>query len=103
MNEVVIGIIIIVFLLLLFLTGFELAFAMGLTGFIGYAILVSVKGAMNILAKDFFQTFTSYGYTVIPLFVFMGQIAFNAGIAKRLSTAHIGLWVTSPEASPWPR
>ncbi|MGD0236254.1 MAG: TRAP transporter large permease [Syntrophorhabdales bacterium] len=89
MNEVVIGITIIVLLLLLFLTGFELAFAMGLMGFIGYAMLVSLKGAMNILAKDFLQTFMSYGFTVIPLFVLMGQIAFNAGIAKRLyDSAH---------------
>ncbi|HPP12889.1 MAG TPA: TRAP transporter large permease, partial [bacterium] len=27
---------------------------------------------------------SSYGYTVIPLFVLMGQIAYNAGIARRL-------------------
>ncbi len=39
---------------------------------------------MNLLAKDFFDVFASYGFTVIPLFVLMGQIAFNAGIAKRL-------------------
>jgi C4-dicarboxylate transporter, DctM subunit len=84
MSEVTIGIALIAFLLLLFMTGIEMGFAMGLAGFIGYAILVSWKGAMNILAKDFFQTFASYGFTVIPLFVLMGQIAFNAGIAKRL-------------------
>src|SRR5512136_302389 len=84
MSEVLVGIIGLVVVLLLFLTGIELGFAMALIGFIGYAILVSWKGAMNILAKDFFQTFASYGFTVIPLFVLMGQIAFNAGIAKRL-------------------
>jgi len=84
MTEVLIGIGLIFFLLLLFLTGIEMGVAMGLAGFLGYAILVSWKGAMNILAKDFFQTFASYGFTVIPLFVLMGQIAFNAGIAKRL-------------------
>ena len=39
---------------------------------------------MNLLAKDIFDVFASYGFTVIPLFVLMGQIAFNAGIAKRL-------------------
>jgi len=84
MNEVVVGIVIMVFLLLFFLTGIELAFAMGLAGFVGYAVLVSLKGATNLVAKDFFETFASYGFTVIPLFVLMGQIAFNAGIAKRL-------------------
>jgi tripartite ATP-independent transporter DctM subunit len=42
---------------------------------------------LNLLAKDFFDVFASYGFTVIPLFVLMGQIAFNAGIAKRLYDA----------------
>ncbi len=84
MNEVTIGILAIVVLLFLFLTGIELAYAMALVGFIGYIILVSFKGAMTVMAKDFFGTFSSYGLTVIPLFVLMGQIAFNAGIAKRL-------------------
>jgi len=36
------------------------------------------------MANDFFDALASYGLTVIPLFVLMGQIAFNAGIAKRL-------------------
>lgn len=73
--------------LILFLTGIELAFAMALVGFIGFSYLVSFKAGMNLLAKDFFDVFTSYGFTVIPLFVLMGQIALNAGIAKRLYDA----------------
>jgi tripartite ATP-independent transporter DctM subunit len=68
----------------MFLTGIELAFAMALVGFVGFSYLVSFSAGMNLLAKDFFDAFTSYGFTVIPLFVLMGQIAFNAGIAKRL-------------------
>jgi C4-dicarboxylate transporter DctM subunit len=47
-------------------------------------VLVSVKGATTMIVKDFFDTFASYGFTVIPLFVLMGQVSFNAGIAKRL-------------------
>jgi C4-dicarboxylate transporter DctM subunit len=45
---------------------------------------VSFSAALNLLAKDIFGVFSSYGFTVIPLFVLMGQIAFNAGIARRL-------------------
>ena len=52
---------------------------MAIMGFIGFAYLVSVPAAFNLLAKDTFDTFASYGFTVIPLFIFMGQIAFNAG------------------------
>jgi len=84
MSEVTIGIIGLASVLILFLTGIELAFAMALVGFIGFSYLVSFNAAVNLLAKDFFDAFANYGFTVIPLFVLMGQIAFNAGIAKRL-------------------
>src|SRR5664280_1904446 len=84
MNETTIGIIVLCCLLGLFLTGLELAFAMGIVGVAGFAYLVDVPAAMGLMANDFFDALASYGLTVIPLFVLMGQIAFNAGIAKRL-------------------
>ncbi len=87
MSEVTVGILGLVVVLVLFLTGIELAFAMILVGFIGFSYLVTLNAGMNVLAKDFFDTFANYGFTVIPLFVLMGQIAFNAGIAKRLYDA----------------
>ena len=73
--------------LLLFATGIELGFAMALVGFVGFGYLNGFQAAMNLLAKDIFDVFSSYGFTVIPLFILMGQIAFNAGIAKRLYDA----------------
>jgi tripartite ATP-independent transporter DctM subunit len=84
MNEVTIGIIGLAVVLALFLTGIELGFAMALVGFLGFSYIVSFKAGLNLLAKDIFDVFASYGFTVIPLFVLMGQVAFNAGIAKRL-------------------
>src|SRR3990170_6580638 len=84
MNEVVIGILGLVVVLALFLTGIELGFAMAVVGFLGFSYIVSFKAGLNLVAKDIFDVFSSYGFTVIPLFVLMGQIAFNAGIAKRL-------------------
>jgi tripartite ATP-independent transporter DctM subunit len=87
MNEVAIGIIGLAVVLLMFLTGIELGFAMAIVGFLGFSVIVSTKAALNLLAKDVFDVFASYGFTVIPLFVLMGQIAFNAGIAKRLYNA----------------
>ncbi len=87
MSEVTIGLLGLGIVLILFLTGIELGFAMALVGFIGFSFLVSAKAGLNLLAKDFFDVFASYGFTVIPLFVLMGQIAFNAGIAKRLYDA----------------
>jgi len=84
MSEVMIGILGLAFVLVLFLTGIELGFAMAIVGFLGFSYIVSFQAGLNLLAKDVFDVFANYGFTVIPLFVLMGQIAFNAGIAKRL-------------------
>jgi C4-dicarboxylate transporter, DctM subunit len=84
MNEVMAGLFGMALVLVLFFTGIELGFAMAVVGFLGFSYVVSTKAALNLLAKDVFEVLSSYGFTVIPLFIFMGQIAFNAGIAKRL-------------------
>jgi C4-dicarboxylate transporter DctM subunit len=84
MNEITVGIIGMVVILGFFLTGVELGFGMALIGFLGFSFIVSTKAALNLLAKDVFDVFASYGFTIIPLFVLMGQIAFNGGIAKGL-------------------
>lgn len=84
MDEVTVGIIAILALLALFLTGIELAFAMAIVGVAGYAYVISPAAAMHLLANDFYDALESYGLTVIPLFVLMGQIAWHAGIAGKL-------------------
>jgi tripartite ATP-independent transporter DctM subunit len=84
MNEVVAGIFGLGLVLALFFTGIELGFAMAVVGLLGFSYVVSFKAGLNLLAKDVFEVLSSYGFTVIPLFIFMGQLAFNAGIAKRL-------------------
>lgn len=87
MTETSAGIAGLLALMLFFLSGMELALAMALIGFAGFAYLVSFHAAANLLVKDFFDTFTTYGFTVIPLFVLMGQVASNSNIAKRLYVA----------------
>jgi len=87
MSEITTGIVALFILLVMFALGMELAFAMALLGFVGFAYLVSFSAASNLLVKDFFDTFTSYGFTVIPMFVLMGQIASNSDIARRLYVA----------------
>ncbi len=84
MNDISIGIVALLILMMVFLTGIELAFGMALIGLFGYAYLTSFSAGCNILVKDFFDTFTSYSLSVVPLFVLMGQIAFNSGTASRL-------------------
>jgi C4-dicarboxylate transporter, DctM subunit len=87
MNEFVLGIGACIFLLFFFLTGIEIAFGIAMVGLVGYAVLSGFDAAFNLLTQDFFDTLSTYGLTVVPLFMLMGQIAFNAGIAKRLYDA----------------
>ncbi len=84
MNEVTIGIIGLIILIGLFLTGMEMFITMTVVGFVGYAIVVSPNAAMAALANDFHDSLESYSLTVVPLFILMGQIAFNTGIAQKL-------------------
>jgi tripartite ATP-independent transporter DctM subunit len=87
MNEITLGIIGLAVLLLLFASGIELAFAMALVGFVGFGLLNGFQSAMNLLGRDIYDVITNYGYTVFPLFILMGQIGYNAGIAVRLYDA----------------
>ena len=87
MNEITIGIVALVVLLALFATGIELGFAMAAVGFCGFMYFNGISAAMNLLGRDIYDVITNYGYTVFPLFILMGQIGFNAGIAVRLYSA----------------
>ena len=80
-NIAIIGIVLLVFL---FLLRMPVAYAMALIGFLGFAYVMSVEAALSILAKDFWVMFSSYSLTVVPMFVFMGTIAFYSGISGRL-------------------
>ncbi len=62
-------------------------FVMALIGFAGFSYMVNIHAGLSLLAKDIYNIFGSYSLTVIPLFVFMGQIAFHAGISRRLYDA----------------
>ncbi len=84
MSDVAIGTYGIILLLALFLTGLEMAYCMILVGFLGFTFLMSFSAASNLVIKDFFDNFTTYSYTVIPLFMVMGEFASNSNIAKRL-------------------
>ena len=84
MSITTIAILIILLLFVLFLMGFEIGFSMALAGFIGYAAIVNMEAALNLVAMDIFTVFSSYGFLVIPLFVLMGQIGASAGVSKSL-------------------
>jgi tripartite ATP-independent transporter DctM subunit len=49
--------------------------------------VISPDAGMNMVASVTWDTFSSYGLTVIPLFIFMGQIAFYSGVNEKLYNA----------------
>jgi C4-dicarboxylate transporter DctM subunit len=96
MSPELVGILgIIILLLVLFLLGMPVGFAMAVVGFSGFAYLISFKAAFAMVGTDIWGTFSKYGLTVIPLFILMGYLAFNSGIAEKLyNTAYkwVGHW-----------
>jgi len=84
MSEMTIGLIGLIALVLLFSTGIEIGFGMAVIGFLGFSYLVSFSAAVNMVPKDILDAFSNYNLTVVPLFMFMGQIAVNSGIANKV-------------------
>ncbi len=67
--------------------GMPIAFAMLLAGVLGNAWLLSVPATTHLLGTNVWDQFSSYGLSVVPLFVLMGQFAYRAGITERLYDA----------------
>jgi tripartite ATP-independent transporter DctM subunit len=84
MSPATIGFIGIAVMLVLFCTRMPVAFVMGVVGFAGFSILTSVQGGLSMISRSMYEVFVSYDLTTIPLFILMGQLAFNAGISRRL-------------------
>ena len=84
MSLEIIAILVILLLFALFIWGVEIGFAMAITGFLGFASIVNVRSALDLVAMDFYSVFSSYSLVVIPLFVLMGQLGASAGISKGL-------------------
>ena len=84
MDPTTAGIIGLIILIIVLFSRMPVGFVMALLGFLGFSYVVSLEGGLRILVKDFFDIFGSYSLTVVPLFIFMGQIAFHAGISRRL-------------------
>ena len=61
-----------------------IAYAMALVGFVGFSYLTSVPASLDMVAKELYNTFTSYSLSVIAMFVWMGFLAYYSGIGTSL-------------------
>ena len=84
MTPTFVGIIGIIVMLALFMTRMPVAYVMALVGYAGFSFMISGRAGLAMLSRELYETFSSYGLTTIPLFILMGQFAFNAGIGRRL-------------------
>ena len=84
MNPTIVGVVGIAIMVLIFFSRMPVAYVMTMIGFLGFSFMISVKGGLNLLSRNIYEVFSSYGLTTIPLFILMGQLAFNSGISRRL-------------------
>ncbi len=82
-----IGLIGIAVMIMMFFTKMPIAYVMAITGFVGYGVMVSPHVALILLSRSLFAVFENDNLTTIPLFILMGQFAFNSGISSRLYDA----------------
>ena len=84
MSPLQVGILGSLILFALLFTSMPVAFAMLISGVVGFAMIVNPHAAFSMVIAELYETFSAYNLTVIPLFVMMGQVAFHAGISRRL-------------------
>lgn len=84
MTPIQIGILGCIIMVVLFALSVPVAVSMVVVGAVGFAVLVNPTAALNILVADFFETFTSYSFTTMPLFVLMGTLCFYSNISRKL-------------------
>ena len=87
MTPTVIGLIGIAIMIAMFLTRMPIAFVMAIVGFVGFGIMVTPETGLVLLSRSLYVVFEDYNLTTIPLFILMGQLAFNSGISGRLYEA----------------
>lgn len=87
MTPIQVGILAIVLVFILIAARMPVAYVMLIVGLAGYAHVISPAAALSIAASSIYNTFASYSLIVVPLFVWMGYIAYHAGISRRIYDA----------------
>ncbi len=88
MSTFTIGILGFLLMLLLLFLSMPVGFVMAVVGCVGFAAVTgNLPAALHLTLSVTYDTFSKYDYSVIPLFIFMGQVAFHSGISRRLFDA----------------
>src|SRR5512136_301329 len=93
MSPILIGVIGIGAVLLLMACGLPIGFAMILVGAGGFAYLVNLPAALQIVGVCTYGIVTNYEWLVLPLFFFLASILFYGGLGQsmfRIAYAYLG-------------
>ncbi|MBW2066912.1 MAG: TRAP transporter large permease [Deltaproteobacteria bacterium] len=84
MSTLTIGFLGFALLMILIFLRMPITVAMGSIGVIGMAYLSGFDAGINLLKTVPYATIANYGFSVVPLFILMGNFCFNAGVSKDL-------------------
>jgi len=87
MTPVEIGLLSILVIFIFLFLKMPVAYVMLAVGMAGYAYLTSGKAMLSISIQTIYNTFASYSLLVVPLFVWMGYIAYYSGLSSRIYDA----------------
>lgn len=84
MSPLTIGILGILLFFVLMALRMQIALAMVITGILGISLINTPKAAFQTVPMEIFSNFSDYSLSVVPMFVWMGFLAFYSGIGSRL-------------------
>jgi tripartite ATP-independent transporter DctM subunit len=87
MSPEIIGIIGLLFLFVLIFAGMPLVFTMALVSLVGLSCIMGLDKALNHFGSNPWVTASTYTFSVIPLFILMGNIASASGIVREAYNA----------------
>lgn len=102
-----IGILGVVGLLFLLAVGVDVAVALGAVSLVGLVILANLDAALSLISHSFYVVTSKYSFTVLPLFILMGNFASASGVTEKaydfatkwLSQLRGGLYLVTTGAS----
>ena len=82
-----IGVLGVIAMLLMLAMGVHISVTLAAVGFTGAAVLLGFSKSLSILATTPFYTTANYTLIIMPLFILMGEFAFQGGLGTLLYTA----------------
>src|SRR5579871_3131374 len=83
MDPLLIGVLLVGLLVVFLVSGMPMAVALASTGIVGVLAMRPWSAAEYLLANFPYSYSASFSFIVLPLFLFMGYMAFEAGLASK--------------------